>query len=622
MGAMAKAKDSSPITTQPSTENDIDLENPSGDNDTAFADLGAKPHHHPLFWIIAVALVVIATLIGFSILYANKIYPGVSVNGIYLGGMSKAEAKEQLTKGTTEYQTTQVPIQYSNTTRAIDMGKIGLSYDIDAAVDQAYAVGKESNPLSRLKHVSGSIVGKSTKIAAFSYDDAKLTPYMRDISTAIATPVANATLVFSETGRVTVTKDQTGKRLDIGALVHTLKSRIGAGKADPIEAPVTELPPVIDSSSLDTAKGQADGYLQGPISFTMAGKTASAQMSDIVKWIAIKRPTESALQSRMSLESVAFGSLQKPVSISISDEAIAAYVAGLAKTVDREGQNAALTIADGRASVFQPSIVGYQMDQAAAVASIKDALGKPADQRKLALAVKQIDPAVTESSLNTLGINELISEGVSYFPGSPKERMQNIRVGAAKFNGVLVKPGEVFSFEGLLGEVGPHTGYAPALVILGNREEYQYGGGMCQVSSTAYRAALLAGLPIVQRHNHSFAVGYYTAPYGVPGVDATVYNLAIDFKFKNDTDHYILIQTILQGTTLKFQYYGTKTKTGRIRGPYFIEPANGAGWNPTVPSKTVFYRDVLDLSGNVIKTDTVTTSYKSSNDFPIVKELN
>jgi vancomycin resistance protein YoaR len=183
---------------------------------------------------------------------------------------------------------------------------------------------------------------------------------------------------------------------------------------------------------------------------------------------------------------------------------------------------------------------------------------------------------------------------------------------------VVLKPGETFSFGKLLGDVGPETGYVPELVILADHEEKQYGGGLCQVSSTAFRAALAAGLPITERHNHSFAISYYTWPYSAPGVDATIYYPQVDFKFVNDTGHYLLMQTTMKGTDLKFDFFGTKTKSGAIRGPEFISGDS----DTTKPSHTVFYRDVLDLDGKVIKTDTFNTYYKSSKDFPVQKEFN
>ena len=118
----------------------------------------------------------------------------------------------------------------------------------------------------------------------------------------------------------------------------------------------------------------------------------------------------------------------------------------------------------------------------------------------------------------------------------------------------------------------------------------------------------------MERHPHSFAVSFYTAPYGVPGVDATIYYPQDDLKFTNDTGAYILIQTIMQGESLKFDFYGTKTKSGVIRGPFFISGSNNAAQS----SQTVFYRDVLDNSGAVIKTDTITSNYAPSTNFPII----
>ena len=271
----------------------------------------------------------------------------------------------------------------------------------------------------------------------------------------------------------------------------------------------------------------------------------------------------------------------------------------------------------GKLTVTRASIEGLKLDQDAAVEVITTAVGLSGSRNlKLKAAVTQAD--VREDNLDQLGIKELISEGQTFFPGSPSTRLTNVRAGANRFNGVLLKPGEVFSFGALLGDVGPQTGYVPELVILGDHEEKQYGGGLCQVSSTAYRAALLAGLPIVERHNHSFAISYYTNPYGVPGVDATIYYPQVDFKFKNDTPGYILIQTTMVGTSLTFDYYGTKTKSGAIRGPEFVTGSNDV----TKPSHTVFYRDILDVTGNVTKTDTVNTYYESSLNFPVQKQFN
>jgi len=594
---------------------------PSQD-EASFSDLGPKRSYRWIAYVVAAIIIVAGLFGGFKVVYAQKIYPGVSVNGVFLGGLSKSQAEQTLTSALSTYQKGQILVHYANTTQAVDLATIGTSTDVNAAVDQAYAHGRGGGWSSELGEIARGLIDRPTRIAVVDFDSTKLMPYINTIADAVDTPVANASLSFADTGRVEVVPAQAGQRLDIGALVTNLEQRIGTGSTDTITAPVNNINPAISTTALDAVKSQADNYLQGPLTLNLAGQTRTVAVADMIGWLKVNQAPQLLPNPNPSLASFAPPASTPPVSLAINTTAVGGYVAGLAKIIDQPGQNAALTITNNVATVFQPEKTGYILDQPGAVSIIEAALAKPASARTLALNVKVTEPAVTAASLNSLGINQLISEGVTTFPGSPSVRIQNIRVGASKFNGVLVAPNATFSFEDLLGDVGPETGYAPAIVIVGNKEEYQYGGGLCQVSTTAYRAALLAGLPIVERHSHSYAVSYYTAPYGIPGVDATVYDASVDFKFLNNTGHYILIQTILSGSTLKFDFYGTKVESGVIRGPYFVDPAGGAGWNPTVPSTTVFYRDILDASGNVTKTDTITTHYASSNDFPLTPQFN
>jgi vancomycin resistance protein YoaR len=125
-------------------------------------------------------------------------------------------------------------------------------------------------------------------------------------------------------------------------------------------------------------------------------------------------------------------------------------------------------------------------------------------------------------------------------------------------------------------------------------------------------------LPIDERENHSFAISYYQWPYNAPGVDATIYYPQVDLKFTNNTGHYILIQTIMSGDHLTFNYYGTKVESGVIRGPYFVTGSN----NATQASHTVFYRDVLNTAGQVTSTDTFNSYYQPSTDFPVEGTIN
>ncbi len=572
-------------------------------------------------WLIAamVAVTAVVILILYNLLYIGKVLPGVRADGVYVGGLSRAEAIAVVNKRTTAYAGGVLNIQNGTKIWRVNLPDVDLTYDSAQAVDVALNYGRVGNPLRKAWTQVRTFFSRTTNIAVYEYDTAKLAPYLSTVWQDESGTAENAALNFSG-NNVTVQPAKAGTRLDIGLLAARLQEHLAKTDATVVAAPVYSVAPSVQATDLDPLKATAAKYTTAPLNLHVGVRNITVTQPTIISWLNVSSEASSSEIRTITLPADFFhlGRGSQPVSLSLSSDKVAAYVASIASQTDSTAQDAQLTISGGKATVFHPSRSGQKLDQTAAIAAIKQAVAASADQRTLTLAVATVQPQVNENTLNDLGINELISEGVTYFPGSPSERLQNIRVGQSKFNGVLLKPGQVFSFGALLGDVGPAQGYAPGLVIIGNHEEKQYGGGLCQVSSTAYRAALLAGLPILQRTNHSFAVKYYTAPFGIPGVDATIYYPQVDMKFLNDTGHYILIQTIMQGTTLKFDFYGTKTKSGRIRGPFFVSGSLDA----TKPSHTVFYRDVLDLSGNVTKTDSINTYYQSSLDFPIIPQFN
>jgi vancomycin resistance protein YoaR len=209
---------------------------------------------------------------------------------------------------------------------------------------------------------------------------------------------------------------------------------------------------------------------------------------------------------------------------------------------------------------------GLALDIPTTVALLEEAVNS--DQRTVALPLSEVRPALATEDGPSLGIVELIGEGVTSFDGSSDSRVQNIVVGAAQFDGLLIAPGETFSFNHYLGEVTAEKGYEESIIIWGNTTRADVGGGLCQVSSTAFRAAFWAGLPITERWAHAFRVSYYEPPIGL---DATIYSPDVDLKWVNDTGHYILIQTYvdLEENTLTFHYYGTNPgRTVEMEGPY------------------------------------------------------
>lgn len=208
-----------------------------------------------------------------------------------------------------------------------------------------------------------------------------------------------------------------------------------------------------------------------------------------------------------------------------------------------------------------------------------------------------------------LGLKELIGEGRSDFTGSSAARIHNIKTAASKFDNMIIAPGEEFSFVANLGAVDGTTGYKKELVIKDNQTKPEYGGGVCQVSTTIFRGAILTGMEITERRNHSYPVKYYK-PFGF---DATIYLPAPDIKFKNNTEHHIMIHSEMQGSELVFKYFGTKD--GRkvvMDGPHITEQ------NPDGSMKTYFTQKVNDEAGNQVFEKTFYSNYKSPNAYPRV----
>jgi vancomycin resistance protein YoaR len=292
----------------------------------------------------------------------------------------------------------------------------------------------------------------------------------------------------------------------------------------------------------------------------------------------------------------------------------------ITKDIIQPRRDAKMKIVNNRATEFIAPKSGHELDMNRAVDLIAGSI--LANNRTIDLPVQVTEPAVTLADTNKLGINTLLGHGESDFSGSPKNRRHNIQAGASKFDGVIIPPKETFSFIKQLGVVDASTGYLPELVIKGDKTTPEFGGGLCQVSTTAFRGILRTGLPITERHNHSYRVVYYEPA----GTDATIYQPSPDLKFINDTDGSILIDTYIDGNKLFFDFYGTDTgRRVELVGPYisnvtdYPEPVYVD--TSTLPvgelkkidtahrgADAVLYRKIFQ-NGKLVKTDTFSSHY-------------
>lgn len=293
----------------------------------------------------------------------------------------------------------------------------------------------------------------------------------------------------------------------------------------------------------------------------------------------------------------------------IDESKIKTFLADLALRTDRDPADAIFTGSDnGTITVSQKEVYGYAMKQDEALHIIFEAL-RTSNHSPLLISLPGAltEPTIKSVDIDKLGVKDLIGTGVTNFAGSPKNRIYNINRALEQFQSIIIAPGEEFSFVKYLGEVDGEHGYLPELVIRNNKTEPEFGGGICQVSSTVFRAAINSGMKITERRNHSYPVQYYK-PYGL---DATIYVPRPDFKFQNNTGHHVMMQSEIAGTELRFRFFGTDDgRTTTMDGPHILERGGDGSM------KTIFTQIVKDKDGNEIIKDSFPSNYKSPSLFP------
>lgn len=211
-----------------------------------------------------------------------------------------------------------------------------------------------------------------------------------------------------------------------------------------------------------------------------------------------------------------------------------------------------------------------------------------------------------------LAFPDHLAHGETNFAGSPANRVHNIKVATARYDGLVVMPDKTFSFNQYLGVIDATHGYKPELVIKEHVTTPEFGGGICQVATTMFRAAMPAGVHITNRHNHSYPVAYY----GAPGFDATVYPPYTDLTFVNDTGQPLYIRTSIVGSRLLVDFYGTANgRKVTVNGPFVTDRyPNG--------NITAAVAQIVTKAGKRIREQNFVSHYQSADKFPIVRAAN
>ncbi len=355
------------------------------------------------------------------------------------------------------------------------------------------------------------------------------------------------------------------------------------------------------------------------------GKTATISGMDLdLGYDATLSATQAFLigRSRNLLSDIYFKLFQNSVNLAPYFRWNSSVVTGMfndiAAQVDVPATSALFQFQNGRVASFRPSTTGRQLNKDEANARLSRALytaARTGQQRMtILMPIESVKPAVATDQANTFGIRELIGSGYSEFAGSIAGRIHNIALAAGRINGILVKPGETFSFNDAVGDISAATGYQSAYIIKDGRTVLGDGGGVCQVSTTLFRAVLAAGLPVIERHAHAYRVHYYEEGGFKPGLDATVYSPTYDFKFKNDTGTAILIQTKtdLTNLSLTINFFGA----GDGRKAQIL---NQKLWDVTQPPPDLYQDDPTLARGVVKQVDFAAWGAKASFDYLVTR---
>lgn len=535
-------------------------------------------------FLLLVLLVALCYLMFFELKYSDKFFPQTKIGQVDLSGLTISQALEKVEVPTVKIDQNGFTLNYQvdgqdkfsplDTPEDPDLAAVDLLYyDLHQTVYSNFQLGHSRNFLANIFQQLKIISGQQQFIASYKLNEDVLRSLIKQQLQALEKPAQNARPEIKCSGsncQISILPEQSGVVFDYDSALKELKSNLSKLENQPIKIKQISEQPEIKQSDL--------GYSQGLIDNILDSSSTEFIYKDN-KWTISKKTITPMLE---------FQRVNGKIVAGINQERFFDWFKlNISSVIDRPAKNAALEIKDGKLNRLSTHQSGLEADKDRAYNDFNNKVNNNSFiDNKITITVNETMPEVVTEDVNDLGIKEIIGTGQSSFAGSPTNRRKNIKNGASKLHGLLIKPDEEFSLVKNLLPVDKENGYWPELVIKGNKTMPEYGGGLCQIGTTIFRAALASGLPILERQNHSYNVTYYLEG-GLPGVDATIYDPKPDMRFKNDTGHYILIQSRIEGDKLYFDFWGTKD--GRIATR--TKPKVW-GWKDPEPTKIIESTDL------------------------------
>lgn len=554
-----------------------------------------------LIFTVIISAIPIGIFAYFNTSYADKILPNIMINTEDYSGLTREEAYSKLENAIKNVYEQKFTFIYNDKKYQADLSQIGASFYTNKTIDSALDYGRGENIFQNIREQIVLINSEKNFPVEFEIDETKLESFISEAMSEIENPPKNFRYKYIE-GKFIPFTAEAGIVIDSGKMINDIKDNLKSLKNDPVKIELVKKDPEIKEDLDGYALSQAENILNKKVVLKYNSSSWEVQKEDFALWLKFDSVENSENKGK------------KILGIKADKEKIKDYLVSLIPQINREPVNAQLEFKNGKVDVFSLDQDGISLQMEKSAEEIEKNVFVPDNYEdnsekeiEIQLITENIKPEITIESIDNMGITSFLATGESNFSGSPKNRKHNIAVGAGKFQGTLIGPGDEFSFVEVLGSVGPKEGYLPELVIKNGATTPEYGGGLCQVSTTAFRAAVGAGLEITERKNHAYPVKYYNPQ----GTDATIYPTHPDLRFRNNTPAYILIQTRVEGNNLYFDFYGSDdNRKVELVGPAVYDKKSDGSM------KAVWTQKVFDKDSNLQFEKKFYSVYKSPALYP------
>ncbi|MBN1462416.1 MAG: VanW family protein [Paludibacteraceae bacterium] len=543
------------------------------------------------YYILFLGLLLIIS--AYHIYYARKMIPGVSIAGMDVGGLTYNQALQKL-KDKEISTIKNIQLVYEGRAYELKAEDIDLLYNWEATVSRAFEVGRTGVFYTDAKDKIAGIFRSLYIPSYYDFSEERFDNFLAQVRGDLNQLEVDANYVIQNDTELYITEESVGKKVDDELLYNNLIKGFDTYNFSPQKIVVEPSEPKVTAKDLSKLLDEAQKIVFNPLELvykeSVVGLTDDDSDGLSVKTKVSSKDLTWKLTPEEMLEFLTYEPDKKQ--LGFNKAVFKVYLEEITPEVNKLPKGKVEDNGDGKVIGFELTEDGVELNVDETTEAFKTAYFELKNTSEI--AVDKISGPVDPKSY---GIVALVGEGKSKFTGSARGRINNLTLAASRTDGVLVAPGAVYSFNDTIGPVTAETGYDAAWVILGSRTVMGHGGGVCQTSTTMFRAILNSGLPVVTRHPHAYRVYYYELESQL-GVDASVYQPSLDLKFKNDLESYILIQAgwNLEDSSLWFKFYGTPD--GRK-----VEISDSVVTNQSPPPEPVYQEDDTLTKGVIRQVD-------------------